>query len=86
MPRANRVHTDNKCAPRGPGKPETEFDHLGSVAAVSDESHAVVERFSFDVWGKRRNSTGWGYAEQGIRVIEANSRAKTIWPRRRQPL
>jgi RHS repeat-associated protein len=28
-------------------------DHLGSMAAVSDETGAVVERMAFDPWGKR---------------------------------
>ena len=34
-------------------------DHLGSLVAITDESKAVVERFSFDAWGKRRNAVGW---------------------------
>ncbi|MBI2799497.1 MAG: hypothetical protein HYX63_04315 [Gammaproteobacteria bacterium] len=34
-------------------------DHLGSMVAITDETKAVVERFSFDTWGKRRNATGW---------------------------
>lgn len=29
-------------------------DHLGSVDAITDESGNVVERLSFDAWGKRR--------------------------------
>lgn len=33
-------------------------DHLGSVAAVSDETGAVVERMAFDPWGKRRFVNG----------------------------
>ena len=33
-------------------------DHLGSVAAVTDETGAVVERLSYDVFGKRRNPNG----------------------------
>jgi YD repeat-containing protein len=29
-------------------------DHLGSIAVITDESGAVVERLSYDAWGKRR--------------------------------
>ncbi len=31
-------------------------DHLGSPAVVTDSSGAVIERDSFDAWGKRRNA------------------------------
>jgi RHS repeat-associated protein len=31
-------------------------DHLGSVDSVTDENGAVVQRLSFDSWGKRRNA------------------------------
>jgi RHS repeat-associated protein len=30
-------------------------DHLGSVAAVCDSDGAVIERLSFDAWGRRRS-------------------------------
>ncbi len=33
-------------------------DHLGSVAALMDESGAVVERLAYDAWGKRRHANG----------------------------
>ena len=33
-------------------------DHLGSVAVITDESGTVLERLSFDAWGKRRYPTG----------------------------
>jgi RHS repeat-associated protein len=33
-------------------------DHLGSVAVVTDEAAAVVERDAFDAWGRRRNLDG----------------------------
>ncbi len=33
-------------------------DYLGSVVAVSDASGSVVERYSYDSWGKRRNLDG----------------------------
>jgi RHS repeat-associated protein len=34
-------------------------DHLGSIAVITDESHAVSERDAFDAWGKRRNQSDW---------------------------
>ncbi len=33
-------------------------DHLGSVVGITDETGNVVERSSFDAWGKRRFATG----------------------------
>ncbi|MFC7205945.1 RHS repeat-associated core domain-containing protein [Comamonas endophytica] len=33
-------------------------DHLGSIAAVSNEAGAVVERMAYDPWGKRRLPNG----------------------------
>ncbi len=33
-------------------------DHLGSVAAVTDQSGTIVERDAYDAWGKRRNLDG----------------------------
>src|SRR5262249_43620751 len=33
-------------------------DHLGSVAVLTDETGAVVERLSYDAWGKRRFPNG----------------------------
>src|SRR5262249_26963300 len=34
------------------------LDHLGSIAVLTDETGAVVERLSYDAWGKRRFATG----------------------------
>jgi RHS repeat-associated protein len=34
-------------------------DHLGSVDVVTDATGAVVERLSFDAWGRRRNPSDW---------------------------
>lgn len=34
-------------------------DHLGSVVALSDLAGAVVERYSYDPWGKRRDPSSW---------------------------
>ncbi len=33
-------------------------DHLGSIAAIADETGAVIERLAYDPWGKRRNVNG----------------------------
>jgi RHS repeat-associated protein len=33
-------------------------DHLGSVTVITNEAGAVVERLSFDAWGKRRYPNG----------------------------
>ncbi|MGJ5037601.1 MULTISPECIES: RHS repeat-associated core domain-containing protein [unclassified Bradyrhizobium] len=33
-------------------------DHLGSISAISDQNGLVVERLSYDAWGKRRNING----------------------------
>jgi RHS repeat-associated protein len=33
-------------------------DHLGSISVITDESGAVLERLSYDAWGKRRHADG----------------------------
>jgi len=33
-------------------------DHLGSVSVITDENGSVVERLSYDAWGKRRFASG----------------------------
>jgi RHS repeat-associated protein len=33
-------------------------DHLGSIAAITDENGAVIERLAYDPWGKRRYPNG----------------------------
>ena len=33
-------------------------DHLGSVSVITDENGLVVQRLSYDAWGKRRNPDG----------------------------
>jgi RHS repeat-associated protein len=45
------------------GKPATSIsyfhqDHLGSIAAITNEAGAEVERMAFDPWGKRRFPNG----------------------------
>jgi len=38
-------------------------DHLGSYETITDESGVVVEKFSFDAWGRRRNADTWNHDE-----------------------
>ena len=33
-------------------------DHLGSISVLTDENGLVVERLSYDAWGRRRNPNG----------------------------
>jgi hypothetical protein len=33
-------------------------DQLGSIAAITNEAGAIVERLAYDPWGKRRNTNG----------------------------
>jgi len=33
-------------------------DHLGSISVITDESGVVLERLSYDAWGKRRHPSG----------------------------
>ena len=35
-------------------------DHLGSIAAITDEAGQVIERLAYDPWGKRRYPNGLG--------------------------
>jgi RHS repeat-associated protein len=45
-------------------------DHLGSVVALTDASGAVIERYSYDPWGKRRDATTWASAAPGTFSID----------------
>jgi len=37
-------------------------DHLGSVDVITNESGVVLQRLSYDAFGKRRNAASWGGA------------------------
>jgi RHS repeat-associated protein len=37
------------------------YDHLGSVDAITDDSGAVVQTMSFDAYGQRRDPSNWDY-------------------------
>jgi RHS repeat-associated protein len=51
-------------SPSVPGSTQTSslsyfhHDHLGSIAAISDETGKVIERLAYDPWGKRRYPDG----------------------------
>ena len=50
-------------------------DHLGSVDTITDESGVVVERLSYDAFGKRRVATGagaWGDAALPLAAVETS--------------
>ncbi len=36
-------------------------DYLGSILAITDEEGKLVEEYSFDAWGRRRNPKDWSY-------------------------
>lgn len=45
-------------------------DNLGSIVAITDEAGALVERRSYDTWGKRRNLNGTSYANAFVTPAE----------------
>ena len=49
-------------------------DHLGSVDTVTDETGAVVERLSYDAFGKRRTASGAGaWTEAALAIVGAQT-------------
>jgi len=44
-------------------------DHLGSILALTNHQGSVVERYSFDAWGRRRNPTDWSQKASGLGYI-----------------
>ena len=48
-------------------------DHLGSLDVVADDRGAIVQEFSFDAWGKRRNASNWQTLSAGqIAIFDSN--------------
>jgi RHS repeat-associated protein len=37
-------------------------DHLGSPILLTNNNQQVIEKYSFDSWGRRRNPSDWSYA------------------------
>ncbi len=52
------------------------YDYLGSLIALADEEGAVVERYAYDAWGKRRNPDNW--AQGDMRTNFAVNRGYTM--------
>jgi RHS repeat-associated protein len=55
------VHTVTKVTPSSTAVTTNRYyhtDHLGSIIAITDDIGNVVERRSYDPWGKRRNLNG----------------------------
>ncbi|WP_137391668.1 FG-GAP-like repeat-containing protein [Rhodoligotrophos defluvii] len=52
-------------------------DHLGSVDVITDEAGAVLERMSFDAWGKRREVTWQAMADATAYVPLVTTRGFT---------
>jgi RHS repeat-associated protein len=55
------VHTVTKVTPASTAVTTNRYyhtDHLGSIIAITDDIGNVVERRSYDPWGKRRNLNG----------------------------
>ena len=49
-------------------------DHLGSVAAITGATGAIVQELSYDAWGQRRNAATWGDLTAMARMSFDNSR------------
>jgi RHS repeat-associated protein len=56
---ATHIAVKNAGAPITASTRYLHKDHLGSMDVITNESGAVIQRLSFDVWGKRRENTGW---------------------------
>jgi len=44
-------------------------DYLGSIETITNHEAEVVERLSFDPWGRRRNVTDWSYVNIPISFL-----------------
>jgi RHS repeat-associated protein len=51
-------------------------DHLGSPVMITDVNQNVVEEYSFDAWGRRRNPTDWSYS--GVTLPQYLNRGYTF--------
>lgn len=62
------VRFDNISNPLAPVVTTRYFhkDHLGSVAVLTDENANVVQRLSYDPWGRQRNAATWADDTTGV--------------------
>ncbi|MEQ1622937.1 MAG: RHS repeat-associated core domain-containing protein, partial [Methylococcales bacterium] len=59
------MHSETKLTPSSAATSYDRYfhvDHLGSIVAITDQNGGVVERRSYDAWGKRRNLNGTSLA------------------------
>jgi RHS repeat-associated protein len=49
-------------------------DHLGSISVLTDENAGVVQRLSYDPWGKQRNATTWADDPSGVLATQDQTR------------
>ena len=67
------IYTTDNAATPSPMLRYLHRDHLGSVDTVTNESGAVVERLSFDAFGKRRVASGANaWEDAAIAVVAAS--------------
>ena len=52
------IHTEDDAPTPSETLRYLHTDHLGSVDTITDDAGAVVERLSYDAWGKRRTASG----------------------------
>ena len=52
-------------------------DHLGSVVLITGMTGTVLERYSYDAWGKRRNLNGTDYTANGGHLLGETDRGFT---------
>jgi len=72
------IYTINKMTgiEESKGKNVTEYDfkyihtdHLGSIQCITDENGILIEEYSYDAWGKRRNPLTWEAFVEPPRLI-----------------
>ncbi|MGQ0687222.1 MAG: RHS repeat-associated core domain-containing protein [Limnobacter sp.] len=52
-------------------------DHLGSIVLITGATGTVLERYSYDAWGKRRNLNGTDYTANGGHLLGETDRGFT---------
>lgn len=54
-------------------------DHLGSLDTITNASGQVVQRFSFDAWGKRREATWLPMTDLAISLFDTTATTTRGW-------